>query len=87
VRRKGGDVADRQTLRECFRAGLDLPADVDVDALEYRSIEQWDSVGHMALVAQIEDTFGVMLDTDQVIGMSSFSEAVETLAEHGVVLD
>ena len=55
--------------------------------LAYQSIPQWDSVGHMALVVEIENTFNVTLDTDDIIGMSDISKAVEILQKHGVVLD
>jgi len=74
----------RERLRALFVAELDLDADVDVEKLKYRDIEQWDSVGHMALVAAIEDEFDVMLDTDQVIDMSSFGVALEMLQGMGV---
>ena len=40
----------------------------------------------MALVAEIENSFDIMLDTDQVIGMSSFAKAVETVAAHGIAV-
>jgi acyl carrier protein len=55
--------------------------------LAYQSIPQWDSVAHMALVAEIENTFNVTLDTDDIIGMSDVSKAVEILRKHGVALD
>ena len=55
--------------------------------LAYQSIPQWDSVGHMALVVEIENTFNVTLDTDDIIGMSDVLKAVEILKKHGVALD
>jgi acyl carrier protein len=55
--------------------------------LAYQSIPEWDSVGHMALVAEIENTFNVTLDTDDIIGMSDVAKALEILQKHGVVLD
>ncbi len=64
-------------LREVFVEALDLDGEVDVENLKYRDIEAWDSVGHMALVAAIEDEFDVEFDTDQVIDMSSFKVAVD----------
>ncbi|MEV4201118.1 acyl carrier protein [Micromonospora globbae] len=75
-----------QRLRNVFRAALELPDDVEVDNLEYRGIEKWDSLAHMSLVASIEDEFGVMLDTDEVIDLSSFDRARQILEKHGVVL-
>jgi acyl carrier protein len=77
-------MSNTDRLRDAFRKALDLPADYDVDGLEYRGIEKWDSLAHMALVAEIEDTFDVMIDTDEVIDMSSFTKAKEILASHDV---
>lgn len=68
-------VEDR--LRAVFVESLQLDGDADVENLKYRDIEAWDSVGHMALVAAIEDEFDVQFDTDQVIDMSSFKVAVD----------
>lgn len=74
-------------LVEAFRSGLHLPPDSDVPALEYRTIPQWDSVGHMQLVAAVEEAFDIMLDTDEVLDMSSFKKTVEILARHDIVFD
>ncbi len=38
----------------------------------------------MALVAAIDDKFDIMLDTDDVIDMSSFGKAREILTKYGV---
>jgi acyl carrier protein len=70
-------------LEQVFRRALDLPDDVDVTALAYGHHAHWDSVGHMVLVAEIEDAFGVMLDTDDVIGLSDWQAAVELLERLG----
>ncbi|MGX6604398.1 acyl carrier protein [Micromonosporaceae bacterium Da 78-11] len=76
-----------QRLRDAFRTALDLPADVSVDDLHYQDNEKWDSLAHMSLVATIEDEFSVMLDTDDVINMSSFAEATRILGKYGVAFD
>jgi acyl carrier protein len=72
-------------LREVFVEALDLGVgSVDVENLKYRDIEAWDSVGHMALIAAIEDEFDVQFETEQVIDMSSFKVAVDMLKGFGV---
>ncbi|SEG99610.1 Acyl carrier protein [Nonomuraea solani] len=71
-------------LRAVFRSALNLPADADVDGLEYRAIPEWDSLAHMALIAAMEDAFSIMVDTDEMIDMSSFAKAVELLESHDV---
>lgn len=75
-------------LKDIFIDSLGLePSYADWTDLKYRSIREWDSVAHMALVAEIEDAFGVMLETDDVIGMSSFEETKSILRRYGVESD
>ncbi|QWT52148.1 acyl carrier protein [Eubacterium sp. MSJ-33] len=52
--------------------------------LEYQAIQQWDSVGHMGLVAAIEDEFDIMMDTDDIIDFSSFEKGIEILKKYDV---
>ncbi|MBX5441068.1 MAG: acyl carrier protein [Solirubrobacteraceae bacterium] len=66
-------------LQQAFQTALDLPADTDWQSLAYAQHEHWDSLGHMALVAEIEEAFDIMMDTDDVIAMSSYPVAVEML--------
>lgn len=56
-------------------------ADV-TDELSYQSIPQWDSVAHMALVAAMEEEFDIMIDTDDVIDMSSFAVAKDIVQKY-----
>jgi acyl carrier protein len=80
-------VSELQRLRDAFRTALELPADAPVDDLRYQDNEKWDSLAHMSLIATLEDEFEVMIDTDDVINMSSFAEAVRILGKYGVSFD
>ena len=50
--------------------------------LQYQQIELWDSVGHMTLVANIEDAFDIMMETDDIIDLSSYEKGKEILKAH-----
>lgn len=52
----------------------------------YQGIESWDSVGHMKLIAALENDFEIMLDTEDVIDFSSYEKGKEIMAknEYGV---
>ena len=54
--------------------------------LKYQDIPAWDSVGHMSLIAALEDAFDIMMDTDDIIDLSSYEKGKEILskAEYGV---
>jgi len=73
-----------EKLRGAFSQALELPIEQVTDELEFNKIPQWDSVAHMALIAAIERTFDILIDTDDIIDMSSFSKAIEIVAKYGV---
>lgn len=54
------------------------------DNLEYNSIESWDSVGHMGMIATLEETFEIEMDTDDIIEFSSFEIGFELLTKYGI---
>jgi acyl carrier protein len=54
--------------------------------LVYQKIPAWESVGHMALIANLEAAFDIMMDTDDIIDFSSYNKGKEILAKYGVEL-
>ena len=44
----------------------------------------WDSIGHMSLMAALEEAFDIMLDTDDIIDFSSFEKGKEILGKYDV---
>lgn len=50
--------------------------------LKYQDVEAWDSVGHMGLMAALEDAFDIMMDTDDIIDFSSYEKGKEILASN-----
>lgn len=67
-----------EKLKKAFADALELPPEKISDELSYGN-ETWDSIAHLALVASIETEFDIMLNSDDVIDMSSFKKAKEIL--------
>lgn len=60
-----------------------LEAEADkVEELEYQSIAEWNSVGHMELIEAIEDAFDIMMDSDDIIEFSSFEKGKDILSKN-----
>jgi acyl carrier protein len=55
--------------------------------LKYQSITEWDSVGHMQLIAALEDAYDIMLETDDIIDFSSYQKGKEILAKYDVTIE
>ena len=45
---------------------------------------RWDSLGHMTLVMDLEDAFGVHFEVDEITEMTSAGKIVELLKAKGV---
>ena len=73
-----------EKLRDIFSEALGIGKDQCVDSLEYSSIPEWDSIAHMTLIAGIDEGFSIMMETDDVIDMSSFGKAREILRRYEV---
>jgi acyl carrier protein len=71
-------------LEDIFSETLGIDRQRVVDNLEYNSIKEWDSVAHMALIAALEESYDIMLETEDVIDMSSVGRAREILAKYSV---
>ena len=75
---------NEQKLRGIFAESLGVEISQVTDELTYNSIPEWDSIAHMALISEIDDQFDTMLDTDDVLDMSTFAKAKEILAKYDV---
>lgn len=51
-----------------------------VPTLKFNEIEEWDSVGHMSLIAEIEEAFDIMMETEDIIDLSSYEKGKEILS-------
>ena len=60
-------------------------AEGELAGLAYQGIQGWDSVGHMQLMAALEDAFDIMMDTDDIIDFSSYEKGKELLEKYEIV--
>ena len=77
-----------EKYNKVFTETLEIGED-KLAGLTYQSIQTWDSVGHMSLIASLENAFDIMFDTMDVIDLSSYEKGKEILSkeEYGVDFD
>jgi len=74
-------MTNLEKYRNAFAEALEIN-EGQVEGLEYQAIPEWDSVGHMSLIAAIEDVFDIMMDTDDIIDFSSYEVGKEILSKN-----
>ncbi len=73
-------MTNLEKYNKAFEETLEIGED-QLEGLKYQGIEAWDSVGHMSLIAALEDTFDIMMDTEDIIDFSSYEKGKEILAK------
>ena len=74
------------SLHAVFAEALNVPPESVHEQLAYRSVPQWDSISHMALVAALETRYRILLETQDVLDLNSVARAREILRKYQVTL-
>jgi acyl carrier protein len=69
-------------VMNAFKEALDIEGEVNPDELRYREYKKWTSMAHMTLIAILEQDFDAMLETDEILDMSSYGKAVEIMKKY-----
>ena len=77
-------MTNQQKYAKVFIDSFSLEESSLGDALAYGTIEAWDSIGHMQMVACLEETFDITMDTDDIVNFSSYKKGFEILAKYQV---
>ena len=63
---------------------------VEVSALnsdfDKNSVDSWDSVHQLSLTSAVEDEFDIMLDAEDILGFTSYDNAIEILKKYEIEL-
>lgn len=76
-------MTNLEKYSKAFVEAFDVPADA-LPTLVYQAVPSWDSVGHMGLMAVLEEAFGITLELDDVIDFSSYEKGQQLLKKYGV---
>lgn len=76
-------MTNLEKYNQVFCDTLELTED-KLAGLKYQAVPLWDSVGHMTLVANLEDAFDIMMETDDIIDLSSYEKGKEILKKYEV---
>jgi acyl carrier protein len=55
-----------------------------LSGLIYQGVSAWDSIGHMKMIAELEEAFNIMMETDDILDFSSYMKGYEILKKYGV---
>jgi acyl carrier protein len=66
-------------VQEAFKATFDIDPQLVSMETTASDIPEWDSVGHLSLGANLEETFGISLDVDDLMEMETVRAIVRII--------
>ncbi|MGL4523885.1 MAG: acyl carrier protein [Bacilli bacterium] len=76
-----------EKYKNAYMNALDLEADDVTEELVLGMVSEWDSIGHMTLISEMEDVFDVSIDSDWITEFNSYATGIEMLKSLGVDFD
>ncbi len=77
-------LTNEEKYKKSYVDALEIEEKVVNENLEYNSIPEWDSIGHMTLISAIEESFDISIDTDDIIDFSSYNQGKKILSKYSV---
>ena len=75
---------NREKYENVFISCFNVKKDNLNENFVYQSIPEWDSVGHMSMVAELEETFDIMMEMDDIVDFSSFTVGIKLLSKYDI---
>ena len=75
-------MTNLEKYNQAFLESLDVTED-QLQILQYQDAD-WDSVGHMGLMAEIEARFEIEMDADDIIDFSSYEVGKSILKKYEI---
>ena len=72
----------KSDYNNAFAEGLGIELEDVNEDLEFNSIEEWDSIGHMGLIEALEESFDISFETDDIVEYSSYKVGIEILKKY-----
>jgi len=80
-------MTNREKYNKVFLDCFSVEEDVLNEKFVYQCIPSWDSVGHMGMIAGLEDIFEIMMDIDDIVDFESYTVGIEKLKNYDIHID
>ena len=78
------DTSNIEKYEHAFIESFDIEKSMLNEELKYESIPEWDSVGHMTMISNLEEVFDIVMEMDDIIDFSSFEIGKEILKKYKI---
>jgi acyl carrier protein len=77
-------MTNREKYIHVFCESFLIEKNEGIENIEYQSVDEWDSIGHLNLIANLEQAFGISMEMDDITDLSSFKKGIEIISKYHV---
>ena len=77
-------MSNKQRYENIFKKVFGVELNQLNDSFTFQSIEKWDSLTHLTLIAELEEEFTIILTTEDILHFGSYINGIKILQKHGV---
>ncbi len=77
-------MSNTEKYKKTFLESLSLDQKNLSEELKYNDIPEWDSIGHMTLMSNLEEAFNINIETDDIVDFSSYKKGIEILKKYKI---
>ena len=80
------NIKNKLKYEEVFKKTFGLKdKDLKKD-IKYNTIKEWDSVGHMNMIGELENSFNISMEMDDIIDFSSYKKGIKLLKKYKILI-
>jgi len=77
-------LTNLEKYNKAFMTALTIEVSQLGKDLLYNSVASWDSIGHMTLIAALEDEFDILMEMEDILEFDSYENGLKLVAKYEV---
>lgn len=80
-------MSNLEKYNQVFCEQFSLESGFDGEKVKINETDDWDSVGHLNLISELEDVFEIMFDTEDILAFDSYVRGIKILEKYGIKME
>lgn len=77
-------MSNREKYQKIFKEIFNVDGRELNEGFNFKDISNWDSFTHLTLISELEDTFEVMFESEDILHFGGYMNGMEILKRYGV---
>lgn len=77
-------MSNKEKYQQIFEEIFDVDSSELNEGFNFKDISNWDSFTHLTLISELESTFEVMFESDDILHFGGYMNGMEILKRYGV---